>query len=92
MNLFKFIGPKNLSVAWKEQYEGVIFWMPLQADVDIVVLDAQKQVLSGSPTNLSVALAPPRGRPVQNTGNGCAYGMNPGLRLGNAPKAVLCTT
>ena len=41
MNLFKFIGPKNLTVAWKEQYEGRMFRMPLQADVDRVVLDAQ---------------------------------------------------
>ena len=68
MNLFKFIGPKNLTDAWKEQYEGRMFGMPLQADVDRVVLDAQEQVLSGSTIHIPVALALPRGRPVQNAG------------------------
>ena len=68
MNLFKFIGARNLTVAWKEQYEGVIFPMPIQADVDRVILDAQEQVLSGSSINIPVAIAPPRWRPVPNAG------------------------
>ena len=82
MNLFKFIGARNLTVAWKEQYVGVIFPMQIQADVDRVILDAQEQVLSGSPINIPVAIAPPRGRPVRNAGKRMRswYGAGPRAR------------
>lgn len=61
MNTITFVGPKNLTVAWKDQYEWLLFRMALKADADGVVIESQQLVLSGSSINISVAPAPPRG-------------------------------
>lgn len=68
---FNFFRARILTVAWEEQYEGVVFPMHIQADVDRVLLDAQEQVLPGSSINISVAILR----------NGCVHGRRQGQKL-----------
>ena len=68
VNLHQFIAERNLSIRWKEQYDGTSFKLLCQADVDKVLLDAQDAIARGECMNVPVALAPPRGRPLKNAG------------------------
>ena len=65
--LYKFIHPRHLTTAWKEQYEGLDFQLPVQSDVDSVVRAAKRSVVKGRNLQVPKALPPPRGRPVKGT-------------------------
>ena len=92
MNLFKFIGPQNLTVAWKEQYEELVFGIQLQTDVDRVVLESQEQVFPALKSILQLLLLHPAGDRSKMRGNGCPHGKNPGLRLENTLTLASCAT
>ena len=67
-NLHKFISNRHLTSTWKQLYHEQHFNVPLQHDVDAVVLAAKMHVASGDYLQSPKALPPPRGRPVKNAG------------------------
>ena len=60
----QFIGQRNLSTRWKEQYDGISFKLQCQADVDRVLLDSQDAIHRGECMNVPKALAPQFRRPL----------------------------
>ena len=68
MNVHQFIEPKNQTTAWKKLYNGVMFSIPTQSEVDDVISNAKLAVLSKKNLEIPRALPPPRGRPQKNAG------------------------
>lgn len=47
-------------------YHGVLYRLPHQADVDDIIAQAKRDVISGTHLQVPNALPPPRGRPIRN--------------------------
>jgi hypothetical protein len=90
MNLWKFIPRRFLTAAWQDQYRDVEFLVPAQSDVDAVMLAAKHSVLSGSYLLAPRALAPPRGRPVDNAGERVKDFLEKGPGGGSKKRSYTC--
>lgn len=65
VSLHQFIDERNLFWRWREQYDNISFMLPYRGDVEKVFLDAHDTIAWGECMNATVALAPPRGRPLK---------------------------
>ena len=68
VNTIKFVASRHLTEAWKNQYKNLVFDVPTQAEVDEVLDNGRLMVATGNNLQVPVALPPPRGRPIKNSG------------------------